>query len=242
MFGLVCVVAQLLESLRVRVVVGVHPRPRRLGGHELEAESAHPAPSGHLDRVELAARHPQRRMRLLQGLRHDIAHREVEPLAVVLPALLGEHRQHAPHRVFPYRALVAEPAIERMQLGDRARLADAHLDAPLAHEVERRHALGDTRGMVGRQLDDAVTEADVLGPLARRREEDLRRRRVRVLLEEVVLDLPRVVEAELVGELDLVERVLDQLDTRTRPPTVAGAAARRRCRTSRRTSPRSTGT
>jgi hypothetical protein len=34
---------------------------------------------------------------------------------------------------------------------------------------------------------------------------------VRVLLEEVVLDLPHVVEAELVGQLDLVERVLDQL-------------------------------
>ena len=33
----------------------------------------------------------------------------------------------------------------------------------------------------------------------------------RVLLEEVVLDLPRVVVAEPVGELDLVEAVLEQL-------------------------------
>ncbi len=32
-----------------------------------------------------------------------------------------------------------------------------------------------------------------------------------VLLQEVVLDLPRVVEPELVGELDLVECVLDEL-------------------------------
>ena len=32
-----------------------------------------------------------------------------------------------------------------------------------------------------------------------------------VLLEEVVLDLPGVVVAEPVGQLDLVERVLDQL-------------------------------
>ena len=35
---------------------------------------------------------------------------------------------------------------------------------------------------------------------------------MRVLLEEVVLDLPDDVEAEPVGELDLVERVLDQLE------------------------------
>jgi hypothetical protein len=33
---------------------------------------------------------------------------------------------------------------------------------------------------------------------------------VRVLLEEVVLDLPRVVDAEAVGELDLVERLLEE--------------------------------
>ena len=39
-----------------------------------------------------------------------------------------------------------------------------------------------------------------------------------VLLEEVVLDLPHVVEAEAVGELDLVERVLQQLVLVVGPP------------------------
>ena len=42
-------------------------------------------------------------------------------------------------------------------------------------------------------------------------EEDLGRGGVRVLLEEVVLDLPGVVDAEPVGQLDLVERVLEEL-------------------------------
>jgi hypothetical protein len=32
-----------------------------------------------------------------------------------------------------------------------------------------------------------------------------------VLLEEVMLDLPRVVEAKAVGELDLIERVVEQV-------------------------------
>ncbi len=56
-----------------------------------------------------------------------------------------------------------------------------------------------------------MTEAHVLGALAACREEHFGRRRVAVLLEEVVLDLPHVLDAERVGELDLVERVLDQL-------------------------------
>ena len=50
-----------------------------------------------------------------------------------------------------------------------------------------------------------------LRALRRGREEHLGRARVRVLLEEVVLDLPRVVDADRVGVLDLLERVLDQL-------------------------------
>ena len=55
--------------------------------------------------------------------------------------------------------------------------------------------------------DDAVAEADVLRPLARRREEGFGRGRVRVFLEEVMLDLPGMVIAQAVGELDRGHRV-----------------------------------
>ena len=55
-----------------------------------------------------------------------------------------------------------------------------------------------------------MAEADVLGALRAGGEEHLRRRGVRIFLEEVVLDLPRVVDAEPVGEFDLIERVLEQ--------------------------------
>ena len=47
--------------------------------------------------------------------------------------------------------------------------------------------------------------------------------RVRVLLEEVVLDLPDVVDAEPVGQLDLVERVLEQLVLAVLGPRGAGS-------------------
>ena len=99
---------------------------------------------------------------------------------------------------------------EAAELRLRARLAGAELDAAAGDQVERRDALGDARRVVeaGRDLHDAVAEPDVLGPLAGGGQEHLGRARVRVLLEEVVLDLPDVVDADLVGELDLLERVV----------------------------------
>jgi len=53
-----------------------------------------------------------------------------------------------------------------------------------------------------------MTETDTLGALRAGGEKHLGGRGVRILLEEVVLDLPDVVDAEAIGELDLVERLL----------------------------------
>ena len=41
-------------------------------------------------------------------------------------------------------------------------------------------------------------------------EEDFRRRGVGILLEEVMLDFPDVIDAEIVGQFDLRQRVLEQ--------------------------------
>ena len=150
-------------------------------------------------------------MRLLLRLRDHIALRHVEICAVVAgEGLLDEHPRDRVQRFFPLRALRVPVDAETAQLHLRAGLTRPELDAPAGHEVERRDPLGHARGVVepDRQLHDAVSEPDPLRPLARRGEEHLRRARVRVLLEEMVLDLPDVVEAEAVGELDLVERVL----------------------------------
>jgi hypothetical protein len=62
--------------------------------------------------------------------------------------------------------------------------------------------------MVGRKLEDAVAEPDFFGALARRGEKGFRRRRVRIFLQEMVLDHPGVVVAEPVGGLELGQRVL----------------------------------
>ena len=55
-----------------------------------------------------------------------------------------------------------------------------------------------------------MAETDALAALGAGGQEDLGRRAVRVLLEKVVLHRPHAVEAETVGELDLVERLAEQ--------------------------------
>ena len=58
------------------------------------------------------------------------------------------------------------------------------------------------------ELDDAVAEADARRSLGGGREQHLGRAAVGVLLEEVVLDRPHVVDADAVRELDLLEGLL----------------------------------
>ncbi|MGC2522987.1 MAG: hypothetical protein WA417_10185 [Stellaceae bacterium] len=53
-----------------------------------------------------------------------------------------------------------------------------------------------------------MAEPDLLGALRAGREKNFGCRGVRIFLEEMVLDLPHIVDAEPVGELDLVERIL----------------------------------
>ena len=101
---------------------------------------------------------------------------------------------------------------EAVHLGGRRALARAPLDAAARDEVERGDALRHPRRMV-------VAGGISTMPWPRRMrlvrcEQAARntsgRRGVRVLLEEVVLDLPGVVDAEPVGQLHLVERLLEQ--------------------------------
>src|SRR5262249_8588516 len=130
---------------------------------------------------------------------------------VPLPARPRERGDERLNGLFPHLALLAYARPEGMELHRSLTFAEPQLDAAAGEEVERRHTLGDTDRVIGRELDDPVTEPDAPGALARRAEEHFGRRAVRILLEEVVLDAPRVVEAEAIRQLDLRERVLEQL-------------------------------
>src|ERR1700730_7650247 len=61
-----------------------------------------------------------------------------------------------------------------------------------------------------RHQADAMAEADVFGALRARGEKYFGGGGVRILLEKVMLDFPGVVDAELIGEFDLIERFLKQ--------------------------------
>ena len=148
-----------------------------------------------------------------RGFGQHVAGRHRDELARVAgERLLGHAADRDAQAFLPHGALLLGVDHEPAELGLGRRLTGAEVGPAVAHEVEHRDALGDPRGMVERRrrLHDAVTEADVLRALRRGREEHLGRAGVRVLLEEVVLDLPRVLDADAVGVLDLLERVLDQ--------------------------------
>ena len=88
----------------------------------------------------------------------------------------------------------------------------SEVDPPVRDKVETRDAFrGAGRMVVLRDhLADSVAQPDPAGLPGRGGKEDLGRRAVRVLLEEMVFDSPRVVDADAVGEHDLLERIAEQ--------------------------------
>src|SRR5256885_12452684 len=137
----------------------MHEGMRGSRADELEAERSKAVLARALDGWKLRTRHPQRRMRLLHGLRHRIAQRNVEILAVVFAATLLEHRKDGADCLLEYFLLGFHVAAERRQFGDRGALAHAEFDAAVAQEIENRNPLGDARRMIGRELENAVADA-----------------------------------------------------------------------------------
>src|SRR5262249_56092462 len=83
-------------------------------------------------------------------------------------------------------------------------------DPPVGQDVEGRDALRHPDRVIElvRQQRDAVPDANAPGALRDRREEHLGSGRVCELRQEVVLDLPDGVVSELIGEHDLLERIV----------------------------------
>src|ERR1019366_2079060 len=167
------------------------------------------------DGLAIGTGDPERRMGLLQRFRHHVAARHLEELT--LEAGIRVHHHHVGallDALGPHPPLLdrIETDIETAELHQRSTFAGTEFDAPVGDEVEGGDALRDPRRMIvfRRHQTDAVAETDSFGALRARREEYLGRGVVRILLEKMVLDFPGVVDAELVGECDLIERLLKQ--------------------------------
>ena len=187
------------SSESISVVVLVHPLASASSGSTNENDSAPmPVAGGEVDRLPARAGHPQRRVGLLQRLGHHVARRHPGELGSPSPANGSSTNMRVIASIASIHMLaLARPVDqEAAELRRRRGLAGAEVHPAVGDEVERGDPFGDPRGMVHRRRDlhDSVPEADVLRALAGGRQEHLGRRGVRVLLEEVVLDLPGVVE------------------------------------------------
>src|SRR5712671_5211184 len=196
-------------------VIVIDPLPGFAGIDEGEGQRADAVTRGHLDGLAIGAGDPEWRVWLLHWLWHHIAARHLEELA--LEAGVGVHHHHVGallDALMPHPPLLdrVEADIEAAELHQRRALAGAEFDAAVGDEIERGDALGHPRRVIVFRWHqaDAVAETDVFGALRAGRKEYFRGGGVRILLEKMVLDFPGIVDAELVGEFDLIERLLKQ--------------------------------
>ena len=143
-------------------------------------------------------------------LRHGIE----KPFALV--ARIGIHHHHVGDllsRLEGEIALLPSRDAEASQLHAGRALANPELDSARRHQVEHRDRLrGAGRWVVVRDdLADPEADPDLLGLRSKGGEKHIGSRAVGVLIEEVMLDGPGVVDTEIIGQLDLLDGLLDQL-------------------------------
>ncbi len=173
---------------------------------DAEREAQHPesALRGQLERLWIRRGDPNRRMRFLNRLGNHRHRRFNSPvLAMHREWILAPHPRDRLDRLGPSWPRLFGTHAEAEQLIHRGRAAGAELDAAVRHDVEHRDPFRNVHGMTERQHYDPVSDANLFGALSHAREEDFRRRAIRKLVQEMMLDGPHRVVAEPVGELDL---------------------------------------
>jgi hypothetical protein len=144
----------------------------------------------------------------------NVAARHFEIFA--LESGIGIHRHHVEalrDGFAPHRALLFDRHAKAAQFEHRGGFARAEFHPALRYEIECGDAFGDAGRVIvgGRHQHDAVTEPNPLRALRAGGEKDLGRGGMGVFLQEVMLDLPGMIDAKPVGQFDLVERILEQL-------------------------------
>ena len=100
--------------------------------------------------------------------------------------------------------------LETVHLNQRGGAASAQVHPAVTQNIENGGPLGDAHRVVvlPRQQGHGVPDADALGALGDSAVEDFGGRAVGELPQEVVLDRPEVVEADLVGQVHLGQHLL----------------------------------
>ena len=142
-------------------------------------------------------------MRLLEGLRDDIARREVMEFSVKFPVILREHGDDRLDGFLPTVALAADLYAERVEFGGAGAFTHTQIDPPAGQQVQRRDPFGHAVRLVCGQLDDTMAEPDILRSLTGRAEEDFGCGGMRVFFQKVVFHFPCIVVPKPVCEFDL---------------------------------------
>ena len=153
-------------------------------------------------------------MRRLHRLGQHVAARHREILALEAGIRLHDHHVGDLLRSLQrHGAFFLGGDAETAELEPRGAFADAEIDPAVGDDVERGETFGSTRGVivVGDHLADAVAEANGFGARRCGSQKDLGRRRMRIFFEEVMFDLPGVVEAEPVRQFDLRKRLMKEI-------------------------------
>src|SRR5512132_237089 len=174
---------------------------------ERARENAEAAFCRPLERVGTDRGGPQRRVRTLHGPRHDVDAVEGEMTAGEAERLVARAVAQDGQRLVHEASTVRHPYAEGRILVRREAAPDAHFEAAIAKQIERRNSLGDMDRMMVRQRHDAEPEAQLRRTPRERREDQFGLRRMRVPAHEMMLDDPYAMKAAPVGQLDLVAGV-----------------------------------
>ena len=165
---------------------------------------------GELEGLRAGARLPQRRVRRLERLGHDVALGDLEQVALPRKGVLRPHLRDHQQRLAQLIARGVGVDSKGVPLV-AARSREPQLEPSTRQAVHHRGPLRDSQRVIdgeGRQ-DPRVTEADALGVLGHGRHDQLRRARVAELGRAVVLHGPPTPETGLVGQANLLERLVE---------------------------------
>ena len=204
------------------VLVGLQHRLELADGAHREAQHAEAVAGRHGVAGGVARRVPHGRMGLVERLGEDLAGRQGPVLTLVaLVLVLHPHLGELPDDVLPDLPGVGQVAHLGQEAEDLvgARTPPrAELEAAVGEVVQHRHLLGHLGRVVHlrQRVEDARAQVDPIGGVGQVAHHHLVGRQVGVLVEEVVLGDPDVLEARLVRRDHALDVVHDRLVLRQR--------------------------
>ena len=168
---------------------------------QTEAKRAQTHLAGGPEAVGLAARDPERGMRLLDGLGNDRTRWDLVEAPIMGEGVFGPHAGNHADGFFPLGSGLFGVNLEAVHLDERGGPPGTQIHAAITDDIQHRGALGhpDRVIILTRQQGDGMADANAFGALGDGAIEDYRGRTVGKLTQEMMFYGPEVLEADLIG-------------------------------------------